>query len=140
MFRPAIVFPITPDKIVLDLMESSLSAFSAGLTVQPKRPDPMTRRVVALRNDGGTRTNQALRSYGVNVWADSLVDAFKMCEAIQTGLLQLASTPPFTRVDQFSDPVEIDDDELFTVTVSGVVKNLAHVYFVFRTQYRGSKP
>jgi len=127
-------FPITDGTIVTAIRTALTTSWSTGLTVQRKRPDTMTKRVVTVRNDSGPQYRQAQRRYGINVWADTSVDAEQIALDAMAALRTLAGTGPITATDNFSGPFEINDDPQMTVGT----ENLTHYYFTFRITLRGT--
>jgi hypothetical protein len=131
--RPlAIRFPIT-DGVVVGKLNSILTAWSP--VVQTKLPATKTVRMVTVRNDSGPEEGtQSRRRYGINVWADSPVDAENMCLDAMAGLRVAADGLPVTMYDQFTGPYEVEDAT--PLVVAG--KNLAHYFFAFRLSVKGS--
>lgn len=129
-------FPISDGVIVTALRVGLAVKWAAGLFAGTKLPDTKTRRMAIVRNDSGPQDgSSSRRRYGVNIWADSSVDAENMaldamsiCRLLPGGII--------TATDSFSGPFEISDDPQYSV--GG--KNLTHFYFTFRASVKGSKP
>jgi len=129
-------FPIT-DGVIVSALKAGLLArgwAATGLTVQPKLPATKTRRMVTVRNDGGLQDGAVQgRGYGINVWADTSVDAENLaldCMAILRGIP--SAVIPAT--SEFSGPFQVEDDPEYVVAS----KNLTHYYFSFTATVRGS--
>lgn len=112
-----------------------LAAYRAGLTswssltCQAKRPATMPKRLLTLRDDGGRDAlGKSLTPFGVNVWADSAVDAANI--ALSAAAVTLGFPGAVDAVKAVRDivgPYEVEDDPAFTF--SG--KTLTHYYFSF---------
>lgn len=128
-------FPITDGLIVTALRAGLTTEWAA--TVQPKLPDTKVRRMVTVRNDSGPQDGRSSRQrFGVNLWADSAVDALNMALDAMSLCRLLADGTPITATDSFAGPFEIEDDPAYVVGN----KNLTHYYFTFRASSKGSKP
>ena len=133
MFRFRVRFPIT-DGVVVSALKGGLTSWS-GLTVQAKLPATMTKRVVTVRNDSGpNELSRASRRYGINVWADSSVDAENLALDAMAALTELADFAPFASVGSFTGPFEINDDVPYTFGN----KSMTHFYFAFQGTVTGS--
>ena len=122
------------DGAVVAALKTGLSGW-APLTVQPKLPATPARRMVTVRNESGPQEGvQSRRRYGINVWADSSVDAEKIALDAMSVLRGLPNGKPITATDQFSGPFEIEDETPYIV----VGKNLTHFYFTFRLSARAT--
>ena len=133
MFRFAVLFTISDGEVVSNL-KAGLTAWS-GLTVQPKLPTTMTKRVITVRNDGGPQEfSRSLRRYGINVWADDSVDAENLALKAMQVLQGLPDGSPFLSVGSFSGPFEVNDDPAYTLGS----KSLTHFYFTFQGTVKGS--
>ena len=133
MFRFRVRFPISDGEVVAAL-KAALTGWS-GLTVQPKLPATMTKRVATVRNDSGPQElSRASRRYGINVWADSSVDAENMALDAMEGLTELADGSPFLSVGSFTGPFEIPDDPAYTFGST----SMTHFYFTFQGTVKGS--
>lgn len=133
MFRFSVRFPIS-DGAVVSTLKGGLTSWS-GLTVQPKLPPTMTKRVVTVRNDSGpTELSRASRRYGVNVWADSSVDAENLALDAMEALTELPDRSPFVSVGSFTGPFEINDDVPYTFGNT----SMTHFYFAFQGTVKGS--
>lgn len=139
MFNPVVSFASTGG-LILSRWRALLTPDHAGITVQAKKPSPMTARVVTLRNDGGLAERQTFRSQGVNVWAPTLDEALLIAQACAQDARSLPGVSPITAADSFTDPIEIDDDPPMTVVLAGKTVSLAHVYFTFRIRVRAIRP
>lgn len=130
------VKPPVADGVIVTALRTGLvvAGWGSGLTTQRKLPDPLTRRMVTVRNDGGPAARQSLRRYGINVWADDSLEAELIAGECSLILRRLPGTSPVTATDSFVDPVEIDDDPPFVVGN----KNLFHFYFPFRATLRSA--
>lgn len=128
-------FPIS-DGVLVTGLRSGLSGKWGPLTVGTQLPATKTRRMVTVRDDSGPQENSvSRRRQGVNVWADSLVDAqnlaldaMAVCRLLPGGVIAATTT--------FSGPYEIEDDPQLTVGN----KNLFHYYFVFTAHVKGNRP
>lgn len=127
-----VLFPITDGEVLARLRSGYSDAGWVDLSVARKRPDAFPRRLVTVRNDSGPSEDvRSLRRYGVNVWADSSVDAENLAHV---GMRILRGRfGSVVRTDQFSGPFEIDDEPQFTHDG----KPLFHFYFTFRATVRG---
>jgi hypothetical protein len=128
-----IEFPISDGTVIAGL-KAGLTSWS-GLSVQRTRPDTMTKRVVTVRNDSGPQEGaQSRRRYGINIFADSSVDAENLALDAMREARRLAGIGPITATDQFAGPFEIEEDPEFVF--GGVL--MAHFYFTFRCSVRGT--
>ena len=133
MFQFRVRFPISDGAVVLALT-GALTSW-AGLTVQPKLPDVMTKRVITVRNDSGPQElSRASRRYGINVWADSSVEAENLALDAMEGLTALADGSPFLSVGSFTGPFEIPDSPAYTFGTT----SMTHFYFAFQGTVKGS--
>ena len=133
MFRFSVRFPISDGAVVVAL-KGGLTGWT-GLTVQPKLPDVMTKRVVTVRNDSGPQElSRASRRYGVNVWADSSVDAENLALDAMQALTLLSDGSPFLSVGSFTGPFEIPDSPAYTFGNA----SMTHFYFAFQGTVKGS--
>lgn len=140
MFAPDIVFEPTDATVQAQIREAAEEAdLGEGLHVGPARPEPMSRRVITVRNDGGPRDRSVDRAYGINVWAESRDVAFDLAEVAQRRL-RLAGRTTFAMTRGFTDPVEVPDEIPDTAEVDGQTVTLAHVYFTFVLRTRGRTP
>lgn len=128
MFIASVRFPGT-DGVLVSALRAGLVARSwAGVTVSQKLPATKTARMVTVRNDGGLQDRSTQnRAYGINVWADSSVDAENIALDCMADLRVLPTGSPFAATGEFSGPYEVPEDVPFVV--GG--KNLAHYYFSF---------
>lgn len=126
-------FPIS-DGIVVAGLRAILSGWSP-ISVTGKLPATKVRRMVTVRNDSGPQDGvQSRRRYGVNVWADSPVEAENIALDAMAGLRILPDGAPITRTSNFTGPFEIDDE--VPMSVGG--KTLTHFYFTLQVSVRGS--
>ncbi len=128
-------FPIS-DGLIVAALRSGLAATwgSIGtLTVGTKVPATKTRRMVTVRDDSGLAVGRTQpRRQGINVWADSSVDALNLAlDAMEICQAELPTGDVIVAVDGFTGPFEIDEDVPYTAAVSGVTKSLFHFYFTF---------
>lgn len=135
-FVSDIRFPISDGVIVAALKAGLAVKWGAGLSGGTKLPGTKTRRMFTVRDDSGPQEGRlSRRRQGVNIWADSPVDALNMaldamsiCRLLPGGII--------TATDSFSGPVEISEDTPYVV--GG--KDLTHYFFAFRASVKGSKP
>ena len=133
MFRFRVRFPISDGKVV-SVLKAALSGWS-GLSGGGKLPATMTKRVFTVRNDSGPQElSRASRRYGVNVWADSSVDAENLALDAMEGLTALADGSPFLTVGSFTGPFEVNDDPAYTFEST----SMTHFYFAFQGTVKGS--
>jgi len=133
MFRFRVRFPISDGEVV-SALKAALSSWS-GLTVQPKLPTTMPKRMITVRNDSGPQElSRASRRYGINVWADSSVDAENMALDAMEALTGLPDGSPFLSVGSFTGPFEIPDDPAYTFGTT----SMTHFYFAFQGTVKGS--
>jgi hypothetical protein len=128
-------FPISDGEIV-SALETGLAASwgAAGtLTVRTKLPETKTRRMVTVRDDSGLAVGRTQpRRQGVNVWADTSVDALNLAlDAMHICETVLPDGYIIAAADRFTGPYEIQDDVPYVVQVSGVSTSLIHYYFTF---------
>lgn len=128
-------FPISTGVIVA-AFQAGLAAYSSGLTVAGKVPATPTRRMVTVRDDGGNTSGRVQsRRQGVNVWADSAVDAATIAfECIHVAELSLPTGQIIAATSGFVGPYEVDDDVPYVV--GG--KSLAHYFFSFVADVKAS--
>lgn len=128
-------FPISDGEIVTVLRAGLAGTWgTAGtLTVQTKLPATKTRRMVTVRDDSGLAVGRTQpRRQGINVWADTAVDALNLAlDAMHICESDLPDGDIISAADRFTGPYEIDDDVPYVVQVSGVSKSLVHYYFTF---------
>lgn len=128
-------FPIS-DGLIVAALRTALTPDWVGLAVSPKLPDTKARRMVTVRNDSGPSLGRvSRRRYGVNVWADSSVDAENLALDAMSVCGRLADGLLVCSVDSFTGPFEVDDDPQMTVGA----KNLTHFYFAFRASVKGNE-
>lgn len=132
MLYPIMEYPITTG-LIATFLRTELAAWSS-LIVAPKRPATMPRRFLSIRDDGGTQAGARIRNgYGVNVWADSRVDAEAIARDAMAALRSLPGTGPFKSTASFFGPVEIEDDPAFTFGGAP----MTHFYFTFAAVVKG---
>lgn len=137
MFIRSQRFPISTGSLVsigrAGLIARGWSA--TGLTVQGERPEQATRRMVTVRDDGGAQLGRIQsRRQGVNVWADSAVDAENMSLDLISAYEASPNGNPITRCYGFSSPVKVPTDA--PIVVGG--KNLTNFYFAFIADVKAS--
>jgi len=133
MFRFRVRFPISDGEVVVHL-RSALTSWS-GLSVRGKLPTTMPKRMITVRNDSGPQElSRASRRYGINVWADSSVDAENMALDAMEALTGLPNGSPFLSVGSFTGPFEVNDDPAYTFGT----KSMTHFYFAFQGTVKGS--
>jgi hypothetical protein len=133
MFRFRVRFPISDGKVV-SVLKAALSGWS-GLSGGGKLPAIMTKRVFTVRNDSGPQElSRASRRYGINVWADSSVDAENLALDAMEGLTALADGSPLLSVGSFTGPFEVNDDPAYTFGST----SMTHFYFAFQGTVKGS--
>jgi hypothetical protein len=126
-----VLFPVS-DGAIADRIRTQLSSW-VGLIVQRQRPEQMPRRLVTVRNDSGPAEDvRSLRRYGINVWADDVLEAEKI--ALDAMKACRARMGPVVHTDEFTGPYEVPDDPAYTVAG----KTLTHFYFAFRATVRGN--
>lgn len=127
MLRATYRFPIVSGEM-LAAYRSGLSSWS-GLSCLPKRPEGMPKRLVTLREDSGPdRSGVALWGYGVNVWADSELDAKNLAlDAVSVSLTIPGLVGSVKAVRDLVGPYEVPDDPAFTFNGTP----LTHFYFSF---------
>lgn len=127
MFRDTYRFPVVSGDM-LAVYRTRLAAWSS-LICQQKRPDVMPRRLLTLRQDGGPESvGVGLVGFGVNLWADSAVDAANLAADALAATLHIPGTVAAVKAIRDPNiPFEVDDDESFTY--GG--KPLSHYYFSF---------
>lgn len=119
-------FPPTIGDVVRGIRSEVAVRLWTDVTVQPKLPKTKTRRMVTVRDDGGTGRNGVLpRRFGVNVWAESPVLAEALALDVVSGLRVRLKFIDVT------EPVEVLDEADEALTVSG--KTLTH-YYIAGTQ------
>ena len=134
MLYPNVSFPITTGTIAA-FLRASLVSWSS-LVVAPKRPATMPQRFLSIRDDGGTQDGlHMVNRYGVNVWADSAVDAENICRDAMADLRSLPGMGPFKSTRTFFGPVEVEDDPALTF---GTVP-MSHFYFSFAAVLKGTQ-
>jgi hypothetical protein len=135
MFIRSQRFPISDGEIVGVLRAGLAGTWGAAgtLTVQTKLPATKTRRMVTVRDDSGLAVGRTqARRQGVNVWADTAVDALNLAlDAMHICQADLPDGDIISAADRFTGPYEIEDDVPYVVQVSGVSKSLSHFYFTF---------
>lgn len=132
---------ISDGLIVATLSEGLTNTWgdSDELTVSRTLLQVKTRRMVTLRDDSGPLTGRVqAKAQGVNVWADSVVDAMDLA---LDAMAICQATLPGSRVDdgpvviaatrEFSGPFEVEDDVPYIVNVDDEPKSLTHMYFTF---------
>ena len=139
-------FPISTGPLVAIAKAGLLAkGWSAtGMTIRPERPagttaDPLTRRMVSIRDDSGPVVGRIQsRRQGVNVWADSAVDAENICLDLMSIFEACPDGNPITATRGFSGPYKVPADNPLTVIVSTVPKPLTNFYFAFIADVKAS--
>jgi len=125
-------YPIS-DGVIVSTLRSELAAdWATGLTVGTEFPTNKTRRMVTVRDDSGAAVGRVQpRRQGVNIWADSPVDALNLAldvmhiaESVLPGT-KLAGVTIIAGTSGFVGPQKVDDDIPYVVGN----KTLTH-YFV----------
>lgn len=134
MLYPNVSFPVTTGTMAV-FARARLTAWTS-LIVASKRPATMPKRFLSIRDDGGTQQGMHMvNRYGVNVWADSAVDAEKIARDAMTAFRSLPGTGPFKSTSTFFGPIEVEDDPAFTF--SGLP--MTHYYFSFGAVVKGDQ-
>lgn len=135
MWRRDQRFPIVSGSI-LEAFRDGLSAYSDGLSTGTKVPDTKTRRMVTVRDDGGTAAGRIQpRRQGVNVWADDPVEAEKIAlEVIHIAEKVLPDGVVIAATSGFVGPLVVDDDVPYIV--GG--KTLTHYFVSFVADVKAS--
>lgn len=134
MFYPNVSFPVSTGTIAT-FLRAELTSWTS-LIVAPKRPATMPKRFLSIRDDGGTQAGTTMvNRYGVNVWADSAVDAENIARDAMAALRGLPGTGQFKATRTFFGPVEIEDDPAFTFGTAA----MAHYYFSFSAVVKGQQ-
>ncbi len=123
-------FPISDGLIVAALRSGLAETWG---TVGTEVPPTKTRRMVTVRDDSGLAVGRTQpRRQGINVWADSSVDALNLAlDAMRICESALPVGDVIVSANQFTGPYKIDEDVPYTVVVSTVSKVLTHYYFTF---------
>lgn len=131
MLRRSQRFPISDGTIVTTLRDG-LTTWT-GLTVGTDVPEVKTRRMVTVRDDSGLATGRVQpRRQGINVWADSDVDALNIAlDAMHICESDLPTGGIVAAAGQFTGPFRIPEDTPYTAEVAGETKPLTHYYFTF---------
>lgn len=117
------------DGVITAAFRAGLTAtWGDGLTVDPQLPATKTRRMVIVRDDSGPVTGRVqARRQGVNVWAESRVQA----QNLALDVMQLAGRLPngivIAGTSGFVGPYEVPDEAPYAV--GGV--NLSHYFLSF---------
>jgi hypothetical protein len=134
MLYPNVSFPVTTGTIAT-FLRTSLASWTS-LIIAPKRPATMPKRFLSIRDDGGTQTGlHMVNRYGVNVWADSAVDAEKIARDAMADLRSLPGTGSFKSTGTYFGPIEVEDDPAYTF---GTV-TMSHFYFSFAAVLKGTQ-
>lgn len=137
MFRRDQRFPISTGVIVAALDTGLVAAsWGTGLTVGAKVPKTKTARMVTVRDDSGAVSGRVQsRRQGINVWADSSVDAEKIAlEVIHIAEMSLPTGATIAATSGFIGPYEVDDDVPYVV--GG--KTLTHFFVSFIADVKAS--
>lgn len=127
MLRASYRYPIISGAM-LTQYRNRLASWTS-LVCQPTRPATMPKQLLTLRDDSGPdELGVSLRSFGVNVWADTSLDAENLARDAAAATLAIpGSVPGLKAVRDVVGPYEIEDDPAFTF--GG--KPLTHFYFSF---------
>lgn len=127
MLRAVYRFPIVTGDM-LTQYRAGLTSWASLLCV-PQRPKTMPKRLLTLREDAGPESQGvAVWGYGVNVWADSAVDAKNIAlDAAAVSLTIPGLVGSVKAIRDLVGPYEIEDDPAFTFGGT----QLAHFYFSF---------
>lgn len=127
MLRANYRFPIVSGDMLAEY-RAGLAVW-ANLDCLPKRPDVMPKRLLTLREDAGPESQGvAVWGYGVNVWADSELDAKNIAlDAASISLTIPGLVGGVKAVRDLVGPSEVPDDPVFTFNGAP----LAHFYFSF---------
>lgn len=132
MLIPVVRFPIATGQLATHF-RSELASW-AGLDIGPKRPEQMPRRFMAIRDDSGPESGvMKVNRFGVNIWADSDVDASNIARDAMAASKRLPGVWRFKSTSQHFGPIEIDDDP--KVTFNGEL--MSHYYFSFAAAIKG---
>lgn len=137
-FIADIRFPIS-DGVIVTALRDGLTAkgWGAGLSGGTKLPSTVTARMFTVRDDSGPQSGRvSARRQGVNLWADTAVDALNMALDGMSICRLLADGSPIVSVGNFTGPYEIPDDPEYVVSS----KSLTHYYFTFVAAVKGSAP
>lgn len=129
-FIPDQRLPISDGFIVNSLRGGLISAgWSSGLFGGTELPATKTRRMFTVRDDSGPLVGRVqARRQGINVWADSSVDALNMAlDAMRICQRDLPNGEIVVSTSGFSGPFKIPVE---TPVVVGN-KNLTNYYFTF---------
>lgn len=135
-------FPITTGVVVAAFkaaLTASERSYTSGVVVQPKLPTGSARRqrMVTVRDDSGPDDGvQTRRRQGVNVWAETSVNAEKLALFLMAAARAMPDGEPVTATDSFTGPFEVVDDASDLLTVSNTT--LSHFFFSFRLTARGT--
>lgn len=93
-----------------------------GVVVDNKIPNPRPARLIAVRHDGGPRTNllQTSARLAVNVLAGTEQDAADLSRLVEGLLLSVVNVPPVDEITSLSSITRVDDTvprRYFTVQV-----------------------
>lgn len=116
MWRRDQRFPIVSGTI-LEKLRAGLATYSDDLSTGTKVPEIKTRRMVTVRDDGGTAAGRIQpRRQGVNVWADDPVEAETIAlEVIHIAETDLPDGQIIARTSGFIGPLMVDDDAPYIV-------------------------
>lgn len=134
MLVPVVRFPIATGQLATHL-RADLASWDE-LQIAPKRPERMPRRFLSIRDDSGPESGVLkVNRFGVNIWADSAVDALNIARDAMASTKRLPGVWRFKATSQHFGPIEIDDDPKVTVDVGGAL--LTHLYFSFAATVKG---
>lgn len=122
--------PITGDIVAHFTLE--LASWSA--VVQGKRPDVLPKRLVTVADLAGPQSSGTrLADVVVNVWADSMVDAWSIASEAMTAARSLPGVGDIKAVSGLVGPREVEDEP--ELTYQGAP--LAHFFFTFTALVKG---
>ncbi len=132
MLIPIVRFPIATGQLAAHF-RTELASW-ADLQIAPKRPEVMPRRFISIRDDSGPETGgMKVNRFGVNIWADSDVDASNIARDVMASSKRLPGVWRFKSTSQHFGPIEIDDDPKVTFGD----KLLSHYYCSFAAAIKG---
>jgi hypothetical protein len=132
MLIPVVRFPIATGQLAAHF-RTELASWD-DLAIAPKRPETMPRRFLSVRDDSGPETGvMKVNRFGVNIWADSDVDASNIARDAMAATKRLPGVWRFKSTSQHFGPIEIDDDP--RVIFNGAL--MSHYYFSFAAAIKG---
>ena len=126
MFRSQYRYPIVTG-LMLAHYRTALTSWT-GLQCATERLPTMPKRMLTLREDGGPDDLGVMASgFGVNLWADSAVDAKNLALDAVAATLSLPGVGSIKAIRDLVGAYVVDDDPAFAF--GG--KPLTHYYFSF---------